>query len=154
MPYPANLLWRVIDMPAVAQRGRDFAAARGAAGALQFSSEIGDVDGMQVLYASGALQYLPQTLAEILAGLARKPRRIIVNTTPIHATKSFFTLNSIGTAFCAYRVQSHREFVGAVTAQGYELRHEWRNIGKPLRLPFEPGYGLEDYTGFCFDAVD
>lgn len=153
MPYPPDLLWRVVDMPAVVQRGREFAASRGAGAALQFTSKMGDVDGVQLMFASGVLQYLPQTLAEILAGLAHKPRRIVVNTTPIHPTKSFHTLNSIGTAFCAYRVQSREEFVGSVTAQGYVLRHEWRNIGKRLRLPFEPGYSLEDYSGFCFDAA-
>ncbi|MBL0093826.1 MAG: hypothetical protein IPP50_16770 [Piscinibacter sp.] len=50
-------------------------------------------------------------------------------------------------------MQSRDEFVAAVVAQGYTLRHEWRNIGKPLRLPFEPGHSLEDYAGFCFDAA-
>ena len=115
--------------------------------------DIADADGVDIIYASGVLQYLPQTLAEIVAGLKRRPRRIIVNTAAIHPSKSFFTLNSIGTAFCAYRVQSRDEFVAAVIAQGYTLRHEWRNIGKPLRLPFEPGHSLEDYAGFCFDAA-
>lgn len=153
MSYPSNLLWRVIDMPAVAERGREFAASRGAPAALQFSGDIADADGVDIIYASGVLQYLPQTLAEIVAGLTRKPRRIIVNTAAIHPSKSFFTLNSIGTAFCAYRVQSRDEFVAGVIAQGYTLRHEWRNIGKPLRLPFEPGHSLEDYAGFCFDVV-
>ena len=105
------------------------------------------------MLVSGTLQYLPQTLGQMLAACRRKPRRIVVNTTPIHETRSYFTLNSIGTAFCAYRVQSRAEFVDGVTAQGYALRHEWRNIGKPLRLPFEPGHGLSDYAGFCFDAA-
>ncbi len=76
-----------------------------------------------------------------------------MNTAAIHPTRSFFTLNSIGTAFCAYRVQSRDGFVGSVVGQGYTLRHEWRNIGKPLRLPFENGCSLEDYAGFCFDLA-
>lgn len=150
--YPAGLRWQVIDMPAVAQRGREFATARGAPAALGFSSELRDIEGVDMLFVSGTLQYLPQTLAEILSGLARKPRRIVVNTTAIHETRDYFTLNSIGTAFCAYRVQSRGRFVTAVLEQGYTLRDQWRNIGKPLRLPFSPGFGLEDYAGFCFDA--
>ena len=153
MPFPADLRWRVIDMPAVAARGREFAASRGGAPGLEFSSELGDIDGVDVVLASGALQYLPRTLAEMLADCRRKPRRIVVNTTPIHDSRSFFTLNSIGTAFCAYRVQARATFVDGIVAQGYVLRHQWRNIGKPMRLPFEPGHGLSDYSGFCFDAL-
>lgn len=153
MPYPAGLCWKVIDMPAVAQRGRAFAVEKGSPTGLQFSSELGDIDGVELLLVSGTLQYLPRTLGQMLADCRRKPRRIVVNTTPIHETHSYFTLNSIGTAFCAYRVQSRQEFVSGVEAEGYALRHHWRNIGKPLRLPFEPGYGLSDYSGFCFDAL-
>ncbi len=150
--FPDDMRWLVIDMPAVAARGREFAAARGGPAALDFSSELLDIDGVDVLYASGALQYLPGTLADMLAGCRKKPRRIVVNTTPIHETRSFFTLNSIGTAYCAYRVQARAAFVDGVVAEGYALRQQWRNIGKPLRMPFERGYSLTDYAGFCFDA--
>ncbi len=150
--YPGDLRWTVIDMPAVARRGREFATTRGSPAALTFSDEVADIDGIDMLFVSGTLQYLPQTLDRILAGLTRKPGRIVVNTTAIHPTRDFYTLNSIGTAFCAYRVQSRDRFVDSVLGQGYALRDEWRNIGKQLRLPFSPGYGLEDYKGFCFDA--
>lgn len=151
--FPADMLWRVIDVPAVAERGRAFALRQAAGSRLQFSSRLGDADDMDLIFASGSLQYLPQSLAEILEGLSRKPRRIIVNTTPIHAQRSFFTLNSIGTAYCPYRVQSFDAFVGGVTASGYRLRDHWRNVGKQMQLPFEPGYSVGHYSGFCFDLL-
>lgn len=151
--FPADLKWRVIDMPVVAARGREFAASRGNPPGLEFSDQMADADGTDVLFASGVLQYLPQTLAEIVRGLKQRPRRIVINTTPIHAQRSFFTLNSIGTAYCAYRVQAHRQFVESILGLGYQLRDEWRNIGKQMPLPLEPGYGLDRYSGFCFDAA-
>jgi putative methyltransferase (TIGR04325 family) len=150
---PDGIMWRVIDVPAVAQRGREFAQTRPSPG-LEFSDNILDSDGVDVLFASGALQYLPETLPELLARLTRKPRRILINTTPIHANRSFFTLNSIGTAFCPYRVQGHDTFVDGVKSHGYRMRDEWRNIGKALQIPFDPEHSLQDYTGFCFDRVD
>lgn len=153
MPYPSNLCWRVIDMPAVAARGREYAVERGSPPGLEFSSDLAAIDGVDVVFASGALQYLPDTLAEMLARCSRKPSRLVINTTPIHDSRSYFTLNSVGTAFCAYRVQARAAFVEGLVAQGYVLRHQWRNIGKPLRLPFEPGCSLSDYAGFCFDRV-
>lgn len=150
--YPSDLVWRVIDVPAVAARGREFAVSKGARAALEFSDKVGDADGMDVLYASGSLQYLPQTLPEMLSGFSKKPRRIVVNTTPIHPERSFITLNSIGTAYCPYRVQGRTAFVEGVQAQGYRLRDEWRNLGKALALPFESGCNVDHYSGFCFDA--
>lgn len=151
MRFPEGLVWRVIDVPAVAARGREFAASRQAGPALEFSDRIEDASGADVLLASGVLQYLPASLPELLDGLAEPPARIVVNTTPIHADRSFFTVNGIGTAFCPYRVQARGAFVSGIEARGYRLRAEWLNVGKAMTIPFEPGYSVPDYSGFCFD---
>ena len=149
--FPAEMVWRVIDLPTVVKRGREFAIDRGAAPSLEFSDNLLDASGMDVIFASGVLQYMPETLAAVLDRLPRKPARIIVNTTPIHRTRSFFTLQSIGTAYCAYRVQGRDEFVDAIVSRGYCLRDEWSHV-RPMRIPFEPELSIENYTGFCFDA--
>lgn len=149
--YPENLRWLVIDMPAVATEGRRFATVRGVDGQLQFSDQLADADGCEVLYASGALQYLDRSLPDILAGFETKPRRIIINTTPIHDRHAFFTLNSIGTAYCGYRVEAREPFIEAVQAQGYVLRDQWRNLGKRMPIIGKPEYSVEHYSGFCFD---
>jgi putative methyltransferase (TIGR04325 family) len=151
--FPERLVWRVIDVPAVVEHGRAFAVSHSAGESLEFSDSLADIDGMDVLFASGALQYIPEVLPEILARLAHKPRRIVVNTTPIHPHRSFVTLNSIGTAYCPYRVQSYGDFAGGVRACGYQLRDQWSNTGKRLRLPLDKECSLDDYSGFCFDLA-
>jgi len=153
LDFPSDASWLVEDMPAVVQQGRAFAAGRDDARSLRFTDRFNDGDGAHVLLASGSLQYLPHTLAELLAGLKQPPRRLIVNTTPIHVDRSFFTLNNIGTAFCPYRVQSRGEFLGAVTRAGYKLRDHWDNPGKGMRVPFVDGYDVSAYSGFCFDSI-
>ncbi|MFN0185516.1 MAG: TIGR04325 family methyltransferase [Aquabacterium sp.] len=153
MDLPQDVRWTVIDVPAVAQCGREVAGARSAGQRLDFSSSLEVLDDVDVLLASGALQYLPQGLGEILAGLRRKPRRLIINTTPLHESLSFFTLNSIGTAYCPYRIGSRPEFMAQLETQGYALRDEWRNDGKRMRLPFNPGYDVDGYSGMCLDFV-
>lgn len=148
--YPPRLKWLVCDVPAVVERGREFAVMHDRAQALSFTSEYQDADGIDVLYASGSLQYLPVTLADILASLLCKPRRLVINTTAIHPSRSFFTLNSIGTAFCPYRVMSDPAFVSGVEAQGYVLRDRWETP-KDFVIPFERGYDLDCFKGYCFD---
>ncbi len=44
-------------------------------------------------------------LLDLNGQLKEKPKRIVINTTPIHEQHDFFTLNNIGTAYCGYRVQ-------------------------------------------------
>ncbi len=149
--YPETFLWRVIDVPAAAQKGREFAQTRNTGAALEFSDQIADADGVDVFFVSGALQYLPQTLADILKSFQNLPKRIIINTTPVHPRHSYFTLNSIGTAYCAYRVQAHDEFVESIKACGFRMRHEWQNTSKNLDLPLNPEMSVAHYSGFCFD---
>lgn len=149
--YPQDLRWRVVEVPAAVRLGREFSADKNTHH-LTFTEDLASSDGSEVLFASGSLQYLPQSLPDLLATLAVKPRRIVVNTTPIHATQSFFTLNSIGSAYCPYRVQSLESFVEGVRQCGYRLRDQWQNIGKALDLPFNSEFSVPHYSGFCFDA--
>lgn len=148
--YPPNLRWTVCDVPAVVARGREIAAARAPEGNLSFTDKYSDMDGHEIVYASGSLQYLPITLASMLGDLRRLPKRIIINITPIHPTRSFFTLNSIGTAICAYRVQQRTQFIESIAALGYTKMDEWENAGKGMHLPLEEGYDVDQYSGFCF----
>lgn len=145
------LRWRVQDVPAMVDNGRRLAQQRGDAGRLEFTASFADGDGFDVLFASGVLQYLPHPLGELLAGYRTLPRRIVVNTAAIHAQFDYFTVNSIGTAFCPYRVQTQASLVRGLAALGYRVRETWINPGKVLRLPFHPGHSLHHYTGYCLD---
>jgi len=146
--------WLVVDVDAVAALGRRLAIEEGIADRLAFTSEWRDASGCDVLLASGSLQYLPRSLGELLAELDATPGRVVVNTTPIHETRSFFTLNSIGTAVCPYRVTARDELIEQVCGAGYVLRDSWRNPAKELRLPYAPALSLAHYSGFCFDRAD
>lgn len=150
----AAVNWHVIEVPAAAALGARLAAQHGVGDQLTFGSDRAAASGCDVLFLSGALQYLPQSLGQILAALTEKPRRVLVNTTPIHPHRSYFTLNNIGAACCPYRVTARGEFVDEVVAQGYALRDEWRNIGKCLELPFDRDLSIEHYSGFCFERQD
>jgi putative methyltransferase (TIGR04325 family) len=149
----ADLAWRVCDVPAMVAHGEALACERGDAGRLTFTSRDEDGDGFDILFASGVLQYLPKTLGEVVAGYARKPRRIVINTAAIHPEHDFFTVNSIGTAFCPYRVQTQASMARGLTKLGYRLREVWTNPDKPLVIPTHPSHSLRQYAGYCFDLT-
>ncbi|AKJ30730.1 TIGR04325 family methyltransferase [Caldimonas brevitalea] len=150
---PVGLQWMVCDVPAVVARGRALAEGRGLGEELRFTTSMSDASGFDVLYASGSLQYLPRRLGELLADLESLPRRIVLNITAVHPTTTYYTLNSIGTAFCPYRVQARDELLDEVSSFGYVKRDAWENPAKLLVLPFRRGLSLDHYSGFCFDRL-
>jgi putative methyltransferase (TIGR04325 family) len=152
LSVPGELSWMVCDVPAVIQRGRAVAAKRDPNGTLEFTSDYAQVNGRDVLFASGVVQYLPMSILEWLGPIEHKPSRIIFNTTAIHPRLDYFTLNSIGTAYCPYRVTSEAHFMSQMTSLGYHLIDRWHTPGKgALELPVELDHDIWEYSGFVFD---
>jgi putative methyltransferase (TIGR04325 family) len=149
----SGVSWTVFDVPTMAKRGREVADEQGVSSTLKFSDRFEDGNGVDIVYASGVLQYLPHRLGDLVASLSKPPKRIIINTAAIHAETEFFTVNSIGTAFCPYRVQTQANLIRGLTKLGYKLRESWRNPGKPLTIPQQPKYSLHEYAGFVLDRV-
>lgn len=148
-----EMVWTVHDVPAMVTHGREQAAQRGDSQRLRFAERFADGDGTDILFASGVLQYLPQTIGEMLKSYTRLPRRIVINTAAIHPEREFFTVNSLGTAFCPYRIQTQATLVRGLTSLGYRLRESWTNPDKPMTIPRRPEFSLKHYSGFCLDLM-
>lgn len=148
-----HLTWLVQDVTAVVEHGRTLAGERGDADRVTFTDRFEDGDGVDLLFASGVLQYLPRTLGNLLAGYRKLPRRIVINTTAVHPMQDFFTVNSIGKAFCPYRVQTQATLIRGLTSLGYRLRETWINPDKRLRIPGRPDHDLGHYSGYCLDLA-
>lgn len=124
MSYPPGLRWTVCDLPAVAREGERTAIERGASN-LFFTTTIRDAELADVFLTRGALQYMEQDLGEMLGGLAVKPKHLFLNRVPLSDRPTYFTVQDIGPAMCAYKIQNRDELVGSLTAAGYELVDSW-----------------------------
>lgn len=147
----SDLRWMVHDVPAAVARGRTLALGRQHDPRLCFADKFDDCDGVDILFVSGTLQYLPRTLGEMLTGWRQLPKRILINTTPIHHEHSFFTINSLGAAFCPYRVQTQGGLVRGLSKLGYRLRESWINPDKEMVIPLHADHSLRHYSGYCLD---
>lgn len=154
MRLPADVDWCVHDVPAVVASGREHARTHDPSGRLRFTEQREDADDADVLLAGGVLQYLDYTLADLLGRLARPPRYLVIGQVPLHPERSFFTLQSIGTAFCPYRVTAEGEFIASLEALGYACIDRWQSHEKRCRIPGERGYSVDYYQGFCFRRQD
>jgi putative methyltransferase (TIGR04325 family) len=148
---PDALRWTVCEVPALVAEGRRLAEAEGAEAHLHFTTERADLAAADVLFASGSVQFIEESPGAMLSRLGLRPRWVVLNTSAVHPTLSYITLNSIGSAYCPYRVQSRDSLVAELEALGYHLRDEWQNAGKGLHVPFHPELDVPHYRGFCFE---
>lgn len=151
LDYPSDLTWTIHDVPAVMAAGRKWAAGHDARRQLSFTDDPAGADGQDVLVSTGALQYLEYTLPELLQRLHAKPPHVLVNLTPMHPSRSFFTLQNLSIAICPYRVMSVVEFTEGMQALGYRVVDHWQSPERHLRVPFEPGCTVDSYHGFHFE---
>lgn len=151
LTFPAGMRWQVHDVPAVMRRGRALAAARDERHMLEFV----DLDagaGADVLMAKGSLQYLDYTLPDLLQW--QRPAHVLVNLTPMHPNRSFFTLQNIGIAICPYRITALPAFLADVRSLRYRLVERWEHPERTVRVPFHPECYVDRYYGFCFRRED
>jgi putative methyltransferase (TIGR04325 family) len=148
LDYPPTLRWRVHDVPAVMAQGREFAREKDKEGFLGFADDFAEASGMDIVTAQGSLQYLPDTLPERLERLPKPPPHLILNLTPLHERVSYFTLQSIGAAYCPYRITAIADFLRGYEALGYRVVDSWENPDKKCEIPFHEDHSLERYYGF------
>jgi putative methyltransferase (TIGR04325 family) len=153
MHYPENLRWQILDVPAVAASGAAFAATHDQLMRLSFTGERSDASGVDIFFAAGSLQYLDYTLLDLLKGLERLPRHLLLNSVPIHTSTSYFTVQNMGTACCPYRITAEREFVDGLRALGYVMKDRWENPHRSCEIPFHPELSLDRYFGFYFTCA-
>lgn len=62
--------------------------------------------------------------------------------------QDYFTLQSIGTAFCPYRIAAYAPFLEGFTRLGYQIVDRWQNPDKHCQIAFEPEHSVDVYHGF------
>ena len=152
--YPSSLSWTVMDVPAVNEAGEKWALEHDGARSLHFAGEVAAASGSDVLFAAGSLQYLSYSLADALEAMPRRPRFLLLNSVPIHMRESYFTVQNIGVACCPYRITAEREFLGGLSALGYDLLDRWENPLRSCIIPFHPDKSLDRYFGFAMRRRD
>lgn len=146
MPLPPGVRWQIQDVPEVVAEGLRRNQER--TGTLpEFTSDFAAASGADILLASGSLQYVAEPLAQRLAGLAVRPRWLLLNQLPLHPHTQFATLQNIGTCFCPYLVFHEQRFFEELKALGYCLHTTWDNPAKGCFIPTYPHHTASPYRG-------
>jgi len=147
--YPAGLRWLVYDMPAIVKVGAELARERPSAG-LEFTSTIADAKGCTVLMTAGAMQYADLTLTQLLDQIGSRPQHLLINKMPMYDGEAFWTVQSTGRAFHAYRIYNRAAFVAEAQSLGYRAVDDWQNREQHCEIPFTRDRDIDAYSGYYF----
>jgi len=150
--YSKGLRWMVCDVPFVNEAGRRIAAKRGET-QIFFTDDQQDGSGADVYLTCGALQYFEESLADLLAKLKDKPRRVLVNRVPLTEGDSFYTLQHMGYSVVPYHITNLAAFVSSLEALGYRLVEQWKN-NRFCDILLRPDLRVPHYYGFYFERVE
>ncbi|HEY5961328.1 MAG TPA: methyltransferase, TIGR04325 family [Polyangiaceae bacterium] len=147
--FPADLKWTIVDVPTVTRAGEDLALQRGET-RLQFCNEFSAMLApMDLLMASGSLQYVPgPLLPSRLLAMQQRPTHIIIHKTPVIAQpKGYVTLQNISAAWCPYRIFGFGELIEPLLDLGYELVDSWAKE-RVINIPRRPDLRVTHYSGY------
>jgi putative methyltransferase (TIGR04325 family) len=151
LPNADQYRWQVLELADVVKTGREIAEQH-ACRSLSFTERWEDLTAADVLLCAGAAQFLPVDLSDHLQSLSERerPRNVIVNRVPIHATRSYVTLHNTGASITPCKVYARDQFVGAFAALGLSLIDEWICPENELVIPYHPELTVPTFRGFCF----
>jgi len=140
--------WEICEVPVVVRAGREFAEREGYADRLTFTEDMKSANGAHVLLSLGTLQYIDAPgLPDLLESLTSPPAHLLLGKLPLHAGRSYVTLQNGGVHFVAQRVFNREDFLGALKELGYRVIDEWQDNSRSCHVPFHPECRVPVFTG-------
>lgn len=144
---PKGVTWNVVEVPRIAQTGRELAAKNHAA-SLIFYDDLLKAPASTLLFSAGTIQYVNDGVPGFLEKLSFLPKHIIINKLPlIDDTPSFWTIQNFGASISPYRIYNRDEFLQYFKGFGYHIVDGWEVPDLSCDIPFHPGHTISRMTG-------
>jgi putative methyltransferase (TIGR04325 family) len=150
---PEGVTWNVVEVPAVAEAGRELAEKNHATG-LTFFDDLRKAPPSTLLFSAGALQYIRDGIPGFLEKLSSIPQHIIINKVPlIDKVASFWTIQNFGASISPYRIYNRKEFMSYFASFGYQTVDTWEVPDLSCDIPFHPEHTNSRMTGLYLRHV-
>lgn len=143
--------WTVWDLPAIIRAARTWQAEDRLPAELAFVDAPAEAGPVDLLLASGLMQYLDRPLADLIAEMAAPPRWILLNKVAVRTGETLVTLERIGPAQVPYQIRSEAGWTAELAALGYEIRDSWDIPGLSHRINTHPWLEPSRSRGFFLE---
>jgi putative methyltransferase (TIGR04325 family) len=147
MKFPDQVIWVVCDVPAVVEAGKSM-TVKGDEERLAYTSDFAGADGTDILLSAGTVQYIEKPILwDLLGGLAKRPRHVILSKLPLYAGPRYVTLQNGRVHYTAQYVFNRDELIDKLRALGYQLIDSWDDHTLSCHVPFHPERAVPKYSG-------
>lgn len=150
---PAQISWTIAELPEAVDLGRRLAAERDEQ-RLKFadSSDIETLPAADIFVTSGTLQYMQQSLPDILESLESRPRHVLLHNLPVLKDQALWTLQDLQLCQVPYAISSESSLLSRMSDLGYRVVARWVNP-RSIDIPFHAQVKIEGYIG-CYFVLD
>lgn len=150
---PDTISWTIYELPNAVEFGKVLAEERGESRlAFSESKDIAGCGPVDIFLTSGTLQYMDVKVWDILREIKDRPQHVLLHNLPVHAHRSFYTVQVMPMCQVPYGVYSGQELLQSMKDLGYELVAQWKNQ-RTVEIPFHRQIEIEGYLGFYFKRV-
>lgn len=143
-----KLEWIVYDVPSIVRAGQQRAIEEGLSG-IRFVDSLTELPRIDVLLASGLLQYLDTPFADFLRRLQVLPRHLLLNKVQARRGPTIVTLENFGCAEVPYQIRNLPQFLASLTELGYDVVDQWTVPGLSRTIPTHRYLGASTCWG-CY----
>lgn len=144
----ASMAWTIYDLPEIVKAGRR-QAELDRLDELRFVDDLRDSGPVDVLLASGLLQYLDIPFGTLIGRMREKPAWILINKLAVREGRTVVTLENFGKALVPYRIRCRSDFFKEIDALGYAIEDSWENPTLSHVIPTHPELGASTSIGLC-----
>lgn len=143
--------WKVWDLPALLRAGRKAQEDGIVSKDIDFIARPGDAGKVDLLLASGLMQYLDISFTELLDQMAERPRWILLNKVATRPNDDLVTLQLIGLKRVPYQMRHKGRFEAELKKAGYEIRDDWSIPCLAHRIGTHPWLGESQSKGYFLE---
>jgi len=149
-----DMVWSVYDLPSIIRTARSYQATGKVPGNIRFIDHPREAGEVDLLLASGLLQYLDIPLASLVDQLAVPPRYILLNKVAVRDGDSIVTLEKIGKVLVPYHTRSKSAFESELSGMGYRILDTWPIPDLSHRISTHPWLSASQSVGYMLERDD
>lgn len=149
----SDVHWTVYDLPAIVRAARIRQANKTIPAEIRFVDTLSDAPKVDILLASGLLQYLDVAFSSFIGNLPKPPQFIVLNKVALCHEPTRFTLERIGSARVPYQIRNRAAFEREIAVLGYRVLDRWTIPDLGHIIPTHPWIGSSESCGFMLERT-
>lgn len=148
-----DMNWSIYDLPEILKSARVYQDEGLVPKAISFVDQPDGAGKVDLLLASGLLQYLDIPLADLVGQMEAPPRYILLNKVAVRNAETIVTLETIGPALVPYQIREEMAFEAELSDLGYRIVDQWTIPDLRHKISTHPTLPASQSKGYMLERI-